>query len=93
MQVADGPANWLTIAPNARQMALKEGMIGPQYFEEGPDSSVHVALDEPVLEQEINGFTYAWANEQWVVLITGDAMPPPLTSEQAELLRSLEPGS
>ncbi|CAK6693613.1 hypothetical protein OGCDGJMD_01467 [Cyanobium usitatum str. Tous] len=93
MQVADGPANWLTIAPNARQMALKEGMIDPQYVEEGPDGSVHVALDEPVLEQEINGFTYAWLNEEWVVLIPDDAMPLPLTPEQAELLRSLEPGS
>ena len=92
MQVADGPANWQPLAPLARQMALEEGMIDPQYVEEGPDGSFHIALDEPVLEQEINGFTYAWLNEEWVVLTPDDAMPPPLTSEQAELLRSLEPG-
>ena len=92
MQVADGPANWLTIAPNARQMALKEGMIDPAYVEEGPDGSVHIAQDEPTPEQEINGFTYAFMNGEWVVVLPdGCGTPPPLTAKQKALLRSLVP--
>ena len=93
LQAGDGPINWQPLAPLARFVAMQEGMIDPQYVEEGPDGSVHVALDEPVLEQEIDGVEYAWLNEEWVVLTPDGAMPPPLTPEQAELLRSLEPGA
>ena len=81
------------LAPIARSAALDDGIINPAYVEEGSDGWFHIAQDEPTPEQEINGFTYAWLNEKWVVLIPDDAMPPPLTPEQAELLRSLEPGS
>ena len=85
--------SWQPLAPIARSAALDDGMINPSYVEEGPDGSVHIAQDEPTPELVLNGFTYAWLNEKWVVLIPDDAMPPPLTPEQAELLRSLEPGS